>query len=182
MQVNIKKNKFIILVTVIVLFSLSVFATVNTNNPWHPMQQIAISDSYKTISIADAITVTNSLNVGIGKSPTQKLDVNGNVKANAFYYSSDINLKKDIVQIGNPLDKINQLKGVSFTWKNDNKKSIGLIAQDVEKVFPELVLTDENTGLKSLQYGNLVAVLIEAVKEQQKQINELKKEIEELKG
>lgn len=120
--------------------------------------------------------------VGIGMSPGYKLDVAGDVRANAFYYSSDINLKKDINVIPNALDKILQLKGVEFSWKKDNRRNIGLIAQDVEKVFPELVHTDQTTNLKSLEYGNLVAPLIEAVKEQQKQIEALKTEIENLKN
>lgn len=73
------------------------------------------------------------------------------------------------------------LDGVSFDWKESGEKSVGVIAQDVEKVFPELVKTDDATGLKSVEYGNLVAPLIEAVKEQQKQINSLKAEVEALK-
>ena len=81
-------------------------------------------------------------------------------------------MKNNIRPIQNALEKIGNLNGVSFEWKKDGKKSIGLIAQDVEKVLPELVSTDSNTGLKSLSYGNLVAVLIEATKEQQKQIKE----------
>ncbi len=56
-----------------------------------------------------------------------------------------------------------------------------MIAQEVEKVIPELVKTDKDSGLKSVQYGNIVALLIEAVKEQQMQINELKSEIGQLK-
>ncbi len=120
-------------------------------------------------------------NVGIGTtSPSEKLEVNGNVKADAFYYSSDVSLKKDIQKIKNALDKIQQLEGVSFKWKENDKQSLGIIAQDLEEVFPELVTTDKVTGLKSVEYGNLVAPLIEAVKEQQKRIEEQQKKIEEL--
>ena len=125
-------------------------------------------------------------NVGIGTTaPGEKLEVNGNVQADAFLYSSDKRLKKDIQIIPSALDKVLQLEGISFQWKDEGKGSginLGLIAQDVEKVFPELVSTNENTGLKSLQYGNLVAPLVEAIKEQQKQIEELKQEIEKLKN
>src|SRR3989344_1576719 len=142
--------------------------------------------------------------VAIGKdAPSETLDVDGNVKATGFIYSSDEKLKKNIYPIQNALNKIKQINGVSFEWKNDNKKSIGLIAQNVEKVFPEIVSVDEYTGLKSVEYGNLVALLIEAVKElniqlvyleelrkeqqnkiekQQLQIQELRNEIEKLKN
>jgi len=115
-------------------------------------------------------------NVGIGMSPSEKLQVNGNVLATAFYYSSDERLKENIIQINNAVEIIENLEGVSFNWKEGGEKSIGLIAQNVEKVLPELVLTD-NDGYKSIQYANLVAVLIEAVKEQQKEIDELKNQL-----
>jgi hypothetical protein len=64
------------------------------------------------------------------------------------------------------------LDGVSFTWKETGKKSYGMIAQELQKVLPELV-SQENNGL-SVSYLPLIAILIEAVKEQQKQIDELK--------
>ena len=74
------------------------------------------------------------------------------------------------------------MKTEEYPEKNFSiEKQIGLIAQDVEKVFPELVVTDSE-GYKSVAYQNLVAVLIEAVKEQQKSINQLKKEVELLKS
>ena len=129
------------------------------------------------------MTIYANGNVGIGTTnPSERLEVNGNVKASAFWYSSDINLKQNIQNIPNALQKIQQLNGVYFQWKESGKDGVGVIAQDIEKVFPELVATDPNTGLKSVSYGNLVAPLIEAIKEQQKQIDELKAEIEVLKN
>ncbi len=129
-------------------------------------------------------------NIGIGKQdPQEKLDVNGNVRATAFLNSSDRRLKQNIqpIQGKEALNKIKQLQGVEFEWKDNSQKSLGLIAQDVEKVFPELVHTD-NAGLKTLEYGNLIAPLIEAIKAQQAQIEKQEqtiatqqKEIEELK-
>ncbi len=97
----------------------------------------------------------------------------GSVSAPSFLYSSDKSLKTNIVPIPNALERLQQLNGVSFNWKDTGRADDGLIAQDVEKVFPELVSTD-SAGLKSVEYGNLVGVLVEAIKEQQKQIDELK--------
>lgn len=106
----------------------------------------------------------------------------GSITAGSFLYSSsDRNLKENIVSLSSQLGKISQLQGVSFDWKKDGKHSLGLIAQEVEEVYPELVSTDTTTGLKAVAYGGLIAPLIEAVKEQQKQIDALKAEIENLK-
>jgi hypothetical protein len=103
--------------------------------------------------------------------------------------ASDKRFKNNIEPIINAVDKVQQLNGVRYEFKSDefpeknfaDGKQIGLIAQDVEKVLPELVKTD-NEGYKSVAYQNMVAVLIEAVKEQQKSIDELKKEVLELKS
>ena len=119
-------------------------------------------------------------NVGIGTTtPSEKLEVNGNVKATAFYYSSDRRLKKDINTIQG-LGLIKKLRGVEFRWKDSNEKSAGLIAQEVEEVAPYLVKTDKNTGLKSVLYANLVAPLIEAVKELYSEISNIKKMIADI--
>ena len=104
----------------------------------------------------------------------------GAVVANSFIYASDRSLKENIKPVENALDKVLNLEGVSFDWKESGESSLGLIAQDVEDVFPEIVHTSDD-GLKSVEYGNLVSPLIEAIKEQQKQIEELKLEIEKLK-
>jgi hypothetical protein len=121
-------------------------------------------------------------NIGIGTTaPGSKLDVNGEVRALSFDYRSDKSLKKDINVLDNSLEKILSLDGVSFDWKDSGEFSIGLIAQDVEKIFPSIVSTSETTGLKSVGYAKLVAPLIEAIKEQQKEIDLLKEEISKLK-
>ena len=84
---------------------------------------------------------------------------------------SDERLKTDIETIDNALDKVMNMRGVSYTKQAE--KGIGVIAQEVEKVLPEVVTDGE---YKSVAYGNIVGVLIEAIKEQQKQIDELKKD------
>jgi hypothetical protein len=135
------------------------------------------------------IRIDGSGNVGIGTTvPGYLLDVSGTVRASSYLFSSDRKLKKNISKINNPIKKILALNGVSFEWKKQPEKQLGFIAQDVEKVFPEVVSTDPNSGLKSVQYANLIAPIVEAVKEQQMliqaqaiQIEKLKKELEELK-
>ncbi len=125
----------------------------------------------------------NGTSVGIGKtnpSSSYKLDVNGSVRATAFYYTSDIALKENIRPLENSLAKILQLQGVSFNWKESGEPFIGLIAQEVEKIFPEVVSGEE--GQKTIDYGKLVPVLIEAIKEQQREIDKLKAEIEAIKS
>ena len=97
-------------------------------------------------------------------SATYKLDVVGDIRASAFFYSSDRRLKYNIEDMKG-LETILRLRGVTFQWKDDGRPEIGLIAQEVEKVAPELVQTDAETGLKAVKYGNLVAPLIESVKE-----------------
>ena len=89
-----------------------------------------------------------------------------------FNSTSDERLKENIQTLENASEKVNQLRGVSFDWKESGLSSIGLIAQEVEKVIPEVVA--ETDGTKSISYGSLVGLLIEAIKDQQKQINELK--------
>ena len=117
----------------------------------------------------------NSTGLGIGtNNPTEKLDVIGTVKATDFNTTSDQNLKTNIQTIENPLDKIVQIRGVNFEWKENNKPSAGVIAQEVEKVLPQLV---NGEGTKTVNYNGLIGLLIEAVKAQQEEINMLKEKL-----
>lgn len=131
--------------------------------------------------------------VGIGTStPGYKLDVvgsvrvssavdvTGNVTANGFLYSSDRNLKKNITPLEGSLEKIMKLSGYSYNWKSTGKADMGVIAQEVETIYPDLVHTNAE-GVKSVEYANLIAPLIEAVKTQQKEIDALKAEVASLK-
>jgi hypothetical protein len=88
--------------------------------------------------------------------------------------SSDITLKQDITTISNPLDIITQLTGFGFTWKDSKQKSFGLSAQDVVKVIPEIV-RERPDGTKGINYMNLTAFLIEAVKALNHEVLELKR-------
>ena len=98
------------------------------------------------------------------------------------YYSSDERLKDNITPILNALDKINQIGGYEFDW-NDKQSTyeghdVGVIAQEIEAILPELVTT-RDTGYKAVKYEKIVALLIQAIKEQQIQIQNLEKKINE---
>ena len=97
---------------------------------------------------------------------------------------------KNKLAVENAIEKVQSLRGVEFEYKADGKKSAGLIAQDVEKVLPQAVTestlptkddTDE-TEYKILEYAQVTSLLVEAIKEQQEQIESLKSEIENLKS
>ena len=133
----------------------------------------------------DSIVVSTTGNVGIGTTaPTRRLWVNGDAGGTSSWYNdSDERLKKNITQIDNGLDKVMRLRGVYFEWKDTTNhpegRQVGLIAQEVEKVVPEVV--DKKGEYYSIATANLVPVLIEAIKEQQKEIEKLRLEIEELR-
>jgi hypothetical protein len=99
---------------------------------------------------------------------------------------SDEKLKENITVVENAVDKVQQLRGVEFTWKKDGEKSAGVIAQDVEKVLPQAVkekdIMGEGEVVKTVNYDTMSALFIEAIKEQQEQIEALKAEIKALKG
>ncbi len=135
-------------------------------------------------------------------TPTEVLDVNGNarvrnipsgsgtyaivVDSNGKFFktSSDRRLKENINTLDNSLDKILKLRGVSFSWKANPEYGtrIGFIAQEFEKVIPELSFTNPVDGYKGINYAEVSAVLVEAVKAQQKQIEALKAENNQLKA
>ena len=122
-----------------------------------------------------------------GDFAADSIIINGDLRATgyaggatAWTNESDRRLKKNITPISNPLDKVMALEGIQFEWIDQREpgKRIGLIAQDVEKVLPEVVNSGETYGI---QYGPVVALLIEAIKEQQKEINELKSQLLKMK-
>ena len=103
-----------------------------------------------------------------GCSITGALTASGNVTA-----FSDARLKTNVKTIDNALDIVDQLRGVSFDWKESGEHSIGVIAQEVEEVLPEIVVEDEKE-VKTVDYGKMVGVLINAIKELRAEIAELK--------
>jgi uncharacterized coiled-coil protein SlyX len=127
----------------------------------------------------------NSIGVGVAASATAgRIDASNDIVA---FSSSDIRFKENIKPIENALQKISKISGNTYDWKAENKiehgyegNDVGVIAQEIEEVLPQLVQTREN-GYKAVKYDKLVALLIEGIKEQQTQIHSLTLEIEKLK-
>lgn len=101
--------------------------------------------------------------------------------ADAWTTYSSARWKTNIEPLDGALDKVEHLRGVSFDWKANGKHDIGLVAEEVAPVVPEVVSFEQNgKDAKSVDYGRIAALLIEAIKEQQKEIKELKAQIDKL--
>jgi hypothetical protein len=117
------------------------------------------------------------------------LEVDGIIYGAGFVNTSDMRWKRDIVPVEDALSKVLQLNGVKYSWRSDeypeqgfsDERQIGFIAQEVEQILPELVQSDKN-NYKGVSYDKVTAVLVEAIKEQQQMIDELKQEVEKLKN
>lgn len=154
------------------------------------------TNNWELVYNGTAITVTPSGSVGIGSSsPSQKLDVNGTIHAsnlnggatslstdasgNIIRTPSDARLKCNIQSIDNPLGKVMQLHGVSYNFidaeRFGSQRQLGFLAQDLEQVVPETV--SSGGEYKSVNYQEVTALLAEAIKEQQKIIDQLKERI-----
>jgi hypothetical protein len=119
-----------------------------------------------------AVTLSLPQNIHTGASPSfAGLTVSGTATAADFNSTSDRALKRDFSKIDSALSKVQKISGYTFTYKATDKRSVGVIAQEIEQILPEAVSGEE--GTKTVAYGNLVALLIEAVKEQQQQIERL---------
>jgi len=130
-----------------------------TNSNYYPVFATATSGSLTTATIS-----STKLTFNPSSGTLTAVDVNT---------SSDLALKENVDIIDSAMDLINSIKGVSFNWSDTKKKSYGVIAQDLEKTLPELV--GEGTRGKTVSYLPLIAILIQAVKEQQQQIQQLMK-------
>jgi hypothetical protein len=153
----------------------------------------------------EKLRITSAGNVGIGTTtPADKLSVAGAIvpsadnsytlgkngarwsavwAANGVIQTSDARLKTDIEPLQYGLKEILQLRPVSFKWKNEKNSSrkLGLLAQEVQPVIPEVIANDEQNGVLGMNYAELVPVLINAIKEQQQQIDNIQNRINDLK-
>ena len=135
---------------------------------------LLFNPSSNTVTTNNMYLIT-SLGVGTGASGTI-----GEIRATndiTAYYSSDISLKTNIIPIPNALDKVLSVRGVKFDWTESyikerggedpyfvRKHDVGIIAQEIERILPEIVATRDN-GIKAVRYEKLIALLIEAIKE-----------------
>jgi len=120
--------------------------------------------------IAGNISVTLGSNIPRLNSATSVFS--GDITAANFNASSDNRLKHNVSDLSNCIDTLKQINGRGFTWNNTNKKSFGVIAQEVELILPELV--QDQDGVKAVNYLGLIAFLINAVHELDKKIEDLK--------
>jgi hypothetical protein len=130
---------------------------------------VSIGANYSNVAApANGLLVSGSVAIGTSNvDPSYKLDVSGNIRATANVVSySDSNVKKDFQVITNALDKLKIVNGYTYKRRDEDtgRRYAGVIAQEVENVLPEVVF-DDAEGKKSVAYGNIVALLIEAVKD-----------------
>ncbi len=153
---------------------------------WMPAHTLQIGQWDGVDDWRERMRISSGGYVGIGTtSPAHMLDVAGDIRCDDLYETSDIRLKRNIASIDNALDKIGAVRGVSFEWTeeiaNHDGRQLGVIAQEIETVLPELVSTDAD-GMKSVDYTKLTAVLVEAVKELRAENEALNARLEKLEG
>lgn len=155
------------------------------------MQQIRLNNLSELvgtleINVSELVSVVNSHATDLNtlSSDLNRVAVIAN-NADNYAHShtfSDADLKSDITKIDNPLERILSLRGVSFTWNTEAfpdlhleaGRDFGLVAQELASIFPELVTPDTETNLLRVDYEGLIPILIEAIREQQQQIDELR--------
>jgi hypothetical protein len=169
-------------------FTSSINTTIKTrldaNTVVSGSSQVTLSSTtgYGNVINQNVLTTSNvqhaSLGIGMAASGTAgRIDATNDVVA---FSSSDIRFKENIKPIENAIDKIRKISGNTYDWKEENKvehgyegNDVGVIAQEIEAVLPQLVQTRES-GFKAVKYDKLVALLIEGIKEQQLQIEQLR--------
>jgi hypothetical protein len=138
--------------------------TYNPSQKLFSVNNIIVNGTDESTSTSTGALVTNG-GLGVDKN----IIAGGTITAN-----SDEKLKENVITIENALEKVLSLRGVEYDRIDNGEHQIGVIAQEVERIIPEVVYGDET---KSVAYGNLVGLLIEAIKEQQKEIDELKQKL-----
>lgn len=125
---------------------------------------------YITFIDATDLSDGNTANIIVSSTKLYYNPSTGTLNSTNYNALSDLKLKDNVLTIQNSIDTINNLNGVEFTWKETGKKSFGIIAQELEKILPELV---EGTDYKTVNYSGIIAFLINAVKELDDRIKKL---------
>jgi len=157
------------------------FMLVRTDTSGNPQQTFVVGTNYNSTN--GGSFVINDLGTAVSGGGTNrfKIDSAGTVYVKSLVQTSSIVYKDNVRTYENALETVNKLRGVRFDWKESGQPSVGLIAEEVEKVIPEVVAhNDGNTT--GVNYASLVGVLVEAVKEQQVKMQEQQKELDILKG
>ena len=163
---------------------LSTFNFVNTNGGTTWSAGFLSVDVGKAASgPTNAIQFKNASGIFSGSSNFtwngSTVAITGDCSATNFNSTSDINLKENIITFDNALNIVSELRGVKFDWKESHSPSIGVIAQELEEVLPELVTT---TDIKQVNYNGIIGVLIEAIKELKTEVETLKNQINNQQG
>jgi len=155
---------------------LNFLATGSGNNA-----HIRFFTSATTVGGAERVIILDSGYVGIGTStPAYPLDVNGTARVTTLIETSTRTLKENIQSYSTDLEKFKNLNPVSFNWKDTKKEDIGLIAEELEDLFPEFVSKDDTGTPIGIQYGKLGVIFINVIKEQQKRIEILENQVKQL--
>ena len=177
-------KKFIYFV-LLLLFPILSYSQVGISNTLgfvpSPGTLVDVDGKFQVYPISGDAYFLGNVGIGISPDPTYKLYVGGKLRTNGINESSDLRYKENISPIYDALEKLVRINGVTYDWKvkeypNMNfsyGRQYGIIAQDLELIIPELVSTD-SAGYKSIDYTHLIPLLIEAIKEQQIQIMEMK--------
>lgn len=142
---------------------------------------VDLNDGFCSMRMSSGVRVYSGNRTG---TPRISLQSDGQIIANnnitAYGNASDINLKENIVPLDNALENLSRLTGYSFNYKGDDQKLVGVIAQEVMEVYPELVYTYKNLNdvdSMAVRYSHITAVLIEAVKELKARVEELENKV-----
>jgi hypothetical protein len=155
------------------LNSLSFGSFLTASGSYNGSASVSVSVAATTANTGSTVVARDaSGDFTAGTITVTNLTASQTVQAADFNSTSDENLKTNIQTIESSLDTLQQLRGVTFDWKGNNKPSIGVIAQELEQVLPQLV-TDGDP--KTVNYNGLIGVLIEAVKELSAEVQELKR-------
>tara|TARA_B110000971_G_C19976686_1_gene485301 strand:- start:75 stop:734 length:660 start_codon:yes stop_codon:yes gene_type:complete len=151
-------------------------------------KRLAVFSGSSAISSSQGIVLDVNDNLGIGVNEASdlplayKLVVSGSIKATGtVVQGSDERLKKDIAPIDNALSRINHIDGVFFKYKDSGDKSVGFVAQQIQKVLPEVV-SEDNNGYLGVNYSGVTAVLVEAIREQSSIISDLENRLSKLEN
>lgn len=151
-------------------------------------KRLAVFSGSSAISSSQGIILDANDNLGIGVNEASdlplayKLVVSGSIKATGtVIQGSDERLKEDIAPIDNALSRINHIDGVFFKYKDSGDKSVGFVAQQIQKILPEVV-SEDNNGYLGVNYSGVTAVLVEAIREQSSIISDLENRLSKLEN